>query len=524
MSRERLRVVVKPSEWLEEFLDEARSRLEEGSDVACPEPRDFDPLAPVQVRDYWVEPLDLHKVVVTHFDEGPRREVEVVGPLALSGLAQELEEDLEDDRWDAEFEPRGFDLGSDPRMNVPSPPETFREVHRRELASFFSKVKGSVFAPDEVRRTARFQDKVRGDQVLYLTLYGPLSDIDPAEVAERHLGSMIESTAPSQADEPHEPRTGGNAQTGPESTPTTSSKPSSGPDLEERDGVWTYLYPPVQIGDTPTRSVAEIASGHDPDPFRRPPDEFQKLREDFLVSYDGFLGVEVEDIQQASRLLNLVAFSLGTLGTKCHYIFPRDRSGYERHPDSDVRLFKSFGYANSPRGPAVRNASNDVWGSFSSLRRPVELQEIGKAIDRALEIRDGPGARDVLLLFQAETLTKQAAYSAGLLLAWTVIEREINRRFRESVLNQDPWEGLGIDQMRSSLKLEAVQEIGENSFDREPEISDLRGSRNEVVHGETLATSADAETACEVAWELLRPRVLGDGSVTPSYSGPPEPL
>ena len=288
----------------------------------------------------------------------------------------------------------------------------------------------------------------------------------------------------------------------------------------------TFYFPPIRVGSQPDLGLRErLAPG--PNRFELGPvvlvDKIGQVR--FLATYYGFFGVESREDSKACRLLNLVSGALHISGVPSFAVRTQELGHFKIDLATNTFLHTSV--------PGTERSAGNKDSSLNRFKQPtaIAVNQVRNAI--RLSERFDQDARlpmYIPMLLDSYGSLKSGEWDYAFYSSWMIIESSAILDWEEVVssrrVSQKEYEGLrqaavaekavkNLPKVMNKLNakdqgvagiLRGLSLIRQIEPDEYSEYEKLRIRRNEILHPDTPATEADAESCYDAAERVVKSR------------------
>lgn len=474
---------------LECLIDEFREEYDKSSDDILEHlsnMEDFRP--PCQLELFWLsDPFDFQFLVKTRDDNRPDREIIINGPYLGSEFVEEVDDVLEEPRWQQLVKDSYF------RHTRGDQPTKRRDQITPIISRFAGSAKDAVFQD----REPQFGYGSALSRVDWCFIFrGNIRDADIKQYVEEELSEAQEAVEEVE-----------NESASDESEESDSREfeevedESRGKTLE---GFSAYIYHPVWVNGPPEKSFRDQVFGtikisHD-----------LVINTEFLgrlmqVNRDGLIFIEADSSDEAVQILNTL-FCVGLFfDHSWHAVQPDELHEMTTDPEGGSRT--ASGRVTLPRG-ILRDPQSEM--ILPGSREIISEEEFMKIIEQTEDTYQDTNLREKFIFaLQAFTHHLNSEYTQGFLLNWILIEQhitdllddylenklDISNNRRETITDSPHW--------FASHVIELSELVGAIDKDTYREITEMRKLRNRIVHGMEQATEGDSERILVLALGLI---------------------
>lgn len=467
-------------DWLRSLLEAYRKRVATLADAARKRLQAITDLsAPCQITAFEFTNPVWQAIILTHSRTGLDKAITVVRPHGWE-LIETFDRLLADPLWsDTLIDEEHSIPPSDPEANL-------RWVGDRLMMAVFDQFRASHLKRPHDEYSRFMQMSLFGSHCALWVHYGAISDVDVSSFldgefrqAESEPGKAIEAQSQSRA-------------TQVPVMPTERPYPGHG----------AFCAPRRTVGRLSGISIAERMFGTASSPGRLV-HRGQVGGLEVMVTHPGYVGLETPNKSEANRWLNLIAAGFCQAGFPTYGFRDQDIGGF--YPPSDEAGHPFWG----GEFPSARGAQTDGHPIFADWHAQwVSIDDLSDCLDRAETLSLKPYAGEIPLLLEANTHLLNHEFTPSLVFSWAIIERAIGRLWREYLGSR------GVGGRRKDKLLDTafwtVDDVVETldlngTFPTElyAPMMATKKTRNEVFHGDRLATRDEARTALGLAEKLL---------------------
>lgn len=266
----------------------------------------------------------------------------------------------------------------------------------------------------------------------------------------------------------------------------------------------TFLFPPVYIGKAPKVPFSEGLFGEIyTNNFGTVVYEGKFNSQNFIATYDGFVGVEETENKVALEMLNVLVAAFFLRGTPSYVIREHELGGFYYDINS-----KKFGSSRMPILPRFSIQYEQKSAEpFFRRRKKLTLEELGETLKSAELYWNNHKLHFYILLFlESYTHFSESEYTQSFFMSWLIIEKYLTEKWEDFLKEKGISGGFeklvkkwNIDRIIKAINL---QEILLN-YDYET-LMKMNQKRNDILHGSIRATKEDAEKVLSLAKDIIK--------------------
>ncbi len=461
--------------WFVDLIETFRREYEKLSDSEKSQLlNSFDYTFPCQIEVFWMnDPIEYQVIVVTHDEDRSDMEIIIHGPFKAHEFLEKIEKIMEESRWQKVAYTRH------PHKEVVKYSDLFISI----LSNLFRIIKNSIFS--KVSK-GYIGGVALGAREWCWYVSGNVIELDPYELVKNSIDEMKYrvKNKTSQGEE------------------TIQLSRISENRLK---GYGTYFYPMVWIGKIPEPTFKEKVTGeYNLSSSKVFDTKFNTFK--LIVNSDGFIGIVTEDRTEAIRILNLIFGVALVLGHTCFAVRESEIAEIEVDPQSLEICSISMPYL-SLKTLFIDHLRPKI--TYFGMKE-ISESDIREIIKIAEKINKNPYLSELLIfLLEGSTHYVNAEYSQSFIMNWVIIERYIDKLWRE-FLDEKQMSNRRKDKLTNPAlwNIDSILEVLNLSGKLDDEgyelLRDLKNKRNNFVHRGRLIDKESAKELLNFSYVIVK--------------------
>ena len=436
-------------------------------------------LKPCQIEVFWVTDPDYQIIIQSNFSDRLDKEIIINGPYKPYEFQPKTITILGEERWSrsmAHDSPHPFEH------------DTLGKMMATAIYRFVEMIKQSIFQIPQHDNKMLMGISV-GDT--WTSMYaGNIGDTDHVQKGKMVIQEIKQNIKLKQKNQPLFQR------------PKRSNTYT---------GFGIHFFPPILLGEEPKPSIMTLVYNTSPYVWTYNNKAFDmKIKQhQIIVNNDGFIFVEIENKEQALKLLNLIMACGAFYNFRLHAV--REHELVLADYDKQNLTLSSMQWESETRRAFLLDRFNSKNTHLvRTTTKPDTIREILLNTEKLLEHEKL--AADMRLFNEGLTHFQNSEFAQSFIMSWSVIERHysdiwntllssknIDHERFSKLINPNQWT---IDSVLEFLSLQ--EEIDETSYDL---LMDLKKKRNKFYHNGKQIIKGDAERCIKHAMGLLTKKI-----------------